>query len=359
MGSLMLVLLLLLTIGSTVWYIRNHKARQEEPPSMGGTDPALPPLISGKGVRSATPRPAFDGQIVVSGLTKRYNGVTAVDDLSFVVRPGRVTGFLGPNGAGKTTTLRMILGLAAPTAGTATIGGIRYIDLPEPLRHVGGLLETSAAHRGRTGRNHLRIICQSVGIPLERADEVLELVGLTPAGRRTFKGYSLGMRQRLGIAAALIGDPRVLILDEPANGLDPDGIRWMRDLLKALAADGRTVLVSSHLLAEMQQLADDLVIIAAGRLVAQGTVDSVLDSMAHSARVLVRISDAEKLTAACGEDAVVVTRENGDLHITGMDATAVGEAAARAGVVVHQLVTERPGLEDVFLELTRGKATIR
>ena len=300
-----------------------------------------------------------DGQIVVSGLTKKYKTVTAVDDLSFVVEPGRVTGFLGPNGAGKTTTLRMVLNLVTPTAGTATIGGVRYADLRDPIRHVGGILEASAAHRGRTGLNHLRIICLSAGIPFSRADEVLETVGLTPAAKRKFKGYSLGMRQRLGIAAALIGDPQVLILDEPANGLDPEGIRWMRDLLKSMAAQGRTILVSSHLLSEMEILADDLVIIAAGKLVTQGTVAQVVDSMADTARVLVRSPEIDKLVAALGSDATVVPATNGDVYVIGPDATAIGNAALEAGVPVHQLVTERPDLEEVFLKLTEGKAAIR
>jgi ABC-2 type transport system ATP-binding protein len=282
-----------------------------------------------------------------------------VDNLSFFVEPGRVTGFLGPNGAGKTTTLRMVLNLVTPNAGTATIGGVRYADLPDPIRHVGAILEASAAHRGRTGRNHLRIICQSAGIPLARADEVLEIVGLAPAGNRKFKGYSLGMRQRLGIAAALIGDPQVLILDEPANGLDPEGIRWMRDLLKALAGQGRTILVSSHLLSEMELLADDLVIIAAGQLVTQGTVVSVVDSMAHTGRTLVSTPDPEKLTAALDSTATITQGDNGDLYITGVDAATIGDAAQRAGVALHQLTTERPDLEDVFLELTKGKAAIR
>jgi ABC-2 type transport system ATP-binding protein len=318
----------------------------------------VPDVVLGEG-RGSTARIATDGLITVSGLTKRYKGVVAVDDLSFVVRPGRITGFLGPNGAGKTTTLRMILGLAAPSAGTATIGGVGYGELAEPSRRVGGLLEASAAHKGRTGRNHLRILCRSVGIPMQRADEVLELVGLAPAARRKFKGYSLGMRQRLGIAAAMLGDPQVLILDEPANGLDPDGIRWMRDLLKALAAEGRTVLVSSHLLAEMEILADDLVIIAAGRLVASGTVASVVDSIATTAATLVRTPDVEKLSAALNGDAVVTVDDAGDLRVTGVDAAAIGEAAARSGAVLHQLVTQRPDLEGVFLELTKAKAAIR
>src|SRR5438045_4398045 len=214
-------------------------------------------------------RSMADGQIVVSGLTKQYKRVRAVDDLSLTVEPGRVTGFLGPNGAGKTTTLRMVLNLVTPTAGTATIGGQRYADLPDPIGTVGAILEASAAHKGRTGRNHLRIICAAAGLPATRADEVLEMVGLTPAAKRKFKGYSLGMRQRLGIAAAMLGDPKVLILDEPANGLDTEGIRRMRDLLKRLANEGRTILVSSHLLSEMELLADDVVIIAAGKLARQ------------------------------------------------------------------------------------------
>jgi ABC-2 type transport system ATP-binding protein len=245
-----------------------------------------------------------------------------------------------------------------PTAGSATIGGVRYADLPRPVRRVGAILEASAAHKARTGRNHLRVICQAAGVPLERADEVLALVGLTAAGGRKFREYSLGMRQRLGIAAALIGDPEVLILDEPTNGLDPEGIRWMRDLLRALAASGRTILVSSHLLAEMQVMADDLVILAGGRVVAQGPVESVLGSLA-TARTLVRTPDAELLTQALGETAAVSHGEDGDLYVTGPDAQAIGEAAQRAGVVLHQLATQRPDLESVFLELTSGKAEIR
>jgi ABC-2 type transport system ATP-binding protein len=301
-----------------------------------------------------------DGQIVVSGLTKQYKRVRAVDNLSFVVEPGRVTGFLGPNGAGKTTTLRMVLNLVTPTAGTATIGGQRYADLPDPLGTVGAILEASAAHKGRTGRNHLRIICAAAGLPASRADEVLELVGLTPAAKRKFKGYSLGMRQRLGIAAAMLGDPKVLILDEPANGLDPEGIRWMRDLLKRLAGEGRTILVSSHLLSEMELLADDVVIIAAGQLVRQGTVQDVVGSMSADARVRVRTPGADQLTAELKQNgATVTTGPDGALLVTGVEAPAVGAAALRIGVELHELVTERPDLEHVFLELTQGKAAIR
>ena len=302
-----------------------------------------------------------DGQIVVSGLTKVYKSVRAVDNLSFVVEPGRVTGFLGPNGAGKTTTLRMLLNLVTPTAGTATIGGRRYADLAQPLRGVGAVLEASSAHKGRTGRNHLRIACAAAGLPARRADEALALVGLTPAAKRKFKGYSLGMRQRLGIAAALLGDPQVLILDEPANGLDPEGIRWMRDLLRKLADQGRTVLVSSHLLSEMELLADDVVIIAAGKLIAQGPVDTVVGGMAHAAQVRVRTPEPDKLLAELGEAAAasVQRSDDGSLLLTGVEAPAVGAAALRASVELHELAIERPDLERVFLELTAGKAEIR
>jgi ABC-2 type transport system ATP-binding protein len=301
-----------------------------------------------------------DGQIVVSGLTKQYKAVRAVDNLSFTVEPGRVTGFLGPNGAGKTTTLRMVLNLVTPTAGAATIGGRRYADLAEPLHTVGAVLEASAAHKGRTGRNHLRIVCAAAGLPDRRADEALGLVGLAPAAKRKFKGYSLGMRQRLGIAAAMLGDPRVLILDEPANGLDPEGIRWMRDFLRRLAAEGRTVLVSSHLLSEMEQLADDVVIIAAGRLVRQGPVTEVVGSMSASARVRVRTPGADALGKELTQVGATVTpNADGTLLVTGVEAPAVGAAALRLGVELHELVTERPDLEHVFLELTQGKAAIR
>ncbi|MFC4147099.1 ABC transporter ATP-binding protein [Micromonospora mangrovi] len=303
---------------------------------------------------------AGTGQIVVSGLTKQYKNVRAVDDLSFTVEPGRVTGFLGPNGAGKTTTLRMLLNLVAPTAGGATIGGHRYADLTDPLRSVGAVLEASSAHKGRTGINHLRVICAAAGLPRSRADEALALVGLSPAAKRKFKGYSLGMKQRLGIAAAMLGNPQVLILDEPANGLDPEGIRWMRGFLKGLAAEGRTVLVSSHLLSEMQLLADDVVIIAAGKLVRQGPVEQVMGSMTHGGQVRVRTPQAAELTAALQEQgATVTTGEHGGLLVTGADAPTVGRAALAAKVELHELTAERPDLERVFLELTAGKADIR
>ncbi|MGI5247457.1 ABC transporter ATP-binding protein [Dactylosporangium sp. CA-139066] len=301
-----------------------------------------------------------NGQIVVSGLTKHYRNVRAVDNLSFVVEPGRVTGFLGPNGAGKTTTLRMVLNLVTPTAGTATIGGHRYADVAEPLRLVGAILEASAAHKGRSARNHLRWVAAAAGLPASRVDEVLEQVGLTPAAKRKFKGYSLGMKQRLGIAQALLGDPQVLILDEPANGLDPEGIRWMRGLLQGLAQQGRTVLVSSHLLSEMEILADDVVIIAAGKLVTQGPVDQIVGQNTVQASVRVRTPNIEQLvTAVRAAGGVINPNGNGAHLITGLDAPAVGRISLQAGVELHELVAERPDLEHVFLELTKEGAGIR
>ncbi|MBN1174087.1 MAG: ATP-binding cassette domain-containing protein [Micromonosporaceae bacterium] len=301
-----------------------------------------------------------DGQIVVDGLVKHYRQVRAVDGLRFVVRSGKVTGFLGPNGAGKTTTLRMILNLVRPTAGMATIGGVRYPDLRDPIHTVGAVLEASSAHRGRTARNHLRVISTAAGLPASRADEVLELVGLAPAARRKFKGYSLGMRQRLGIATAMLGDPTTLILDEPANGLDPEGIRWMRNFLKGLAAEGKTVFVSSHLLSEMELLADEVIIIAAGRLVTQGPMEQIIKSSTAQTTVRVRTPQADTLTLSLKELGGSVTAgDTGALLVTGLEPPAVGAAALRAGVELHELVAEQPDLEQVFLQLTEGKAVIR
>ena len=302
----------------------------------------------------------MEGQIVVSGLTKVYPKVRAVDDLSFTVQPGRVTGFLGPNGSGKTTTLRMMLNLVAPSSGGATIGGVRYADLAQPLGAVGAVLEASSAHKGRTGRNHLRVVCAAAGYPTKRADEALDLVGLTPAANRKFRGYSLGMKQRLGIACAMLGDPRVLILDEPANGLDPEGIRWMREFLRAFAAQGRTVFVSSHLLSEMELLADDVIIIAAGKLITQGTVSGVLDT-AQTGAVRVRTPEGGGARrASCARSAPPSTPgPDGALQVTGVDAATVGRAALTAQVELHELVAEKPDLEQVFLQLTHGKAGIR
>jgi len=297
-----------------------------------------------------------EGRIVVAGLTKQFKKVRAVDNLSFTVEPGTVTGFLGPNGAGKTTTLRMLLGLITPTAGTATIGGYRYADLPRPLETVGAALEASSFHEGRTGRNHLRVMCAAAGLPVERADQVLEQVGMTAAANRKVRGYSLGMRQRLGLAATLLGNPRVLILDEPANGLDPEGIRWLRGFLRNLASEGRTILVSSQLLAEIEQTVDDVVIIAGGKSIRQGKVAALRAEQRVSVRV--RTPQVEKLVAALNGTPV---RHAGPelIYIDHVDAPFVGKAAFTAGVELHELVAEHSDLEAVFLELTSGKAVIR
>jgi len=360
------MLLALIVAGGAFWLIRRQGGASQGGAGRGGAglagpDSGLPPgLLAIRGASQPIP-PArrADGRLVVSGLSKRYGTAAAVTDLSFAVEPGRVTGVLGPNGAGKTTTLRMLLDLVTPTAGSATIGGVRYSDLDEPIRRVAAVLESSGAHPGRTGRNHLRIICRAAGLPLTRADEVLELTGLTAAADRRFREYSLGMRQRLGIAAALLGDPQVLILDEPSNGLDPAGVRWLRDSLRALAAEGRTILVSSHALAEMAQLADDLIIIATGRLVAHGSVDSVLASLGRQRRTLVRTPDLPRLLAALDGDVVVTPAVGGDVLLAGVDAAAIGDGARRAGVAIHQLTTQRAELEDAFLELTEGQEVIR
>ena len=284
------------------------------------------------------------------GLTKRYKSVTAVDDLSFRVREGAVTGFLGPNGAGKTTTLRMVLGLARPSEGTATIQGRRYVELDEPARTVGANLEVAGAHPGRSGRSHLRALAAMAGLPPSRVDEVLRLVELESAADRRAGKYSLGMRQRLGLAATLLGDPRVLVLDEPANGLDPQGIRWLRDFLRAMAAEGRTVLVSSHVLAEVAQTVDDVVVIHRGRLVQQGPVQSLT---AAGAGVLVRTPRPDVLRTALDRAGLTaVEAPDGALVVDGGEAAQVGEIAFAAGVPLHELAPRSTSLEEAFLALT-------
>jgi ABC-2 type transport system ATP-binding protein len=293
--------------------------------------------------------------IEVDRLTKRYGSVLAVDGLSFRAEPGRVTGFLGPNGAGKTTTLRILVALLRPTAGTAKILGRYYPELDEPVRSVGAVLEASGFHPGRTGRSHLRTLATATGIPGRRVEEVLQLVDLTATARRRVRGYSLGMRQRLSLAGALLGDPRVLILDEPANGLDPQGIRWLRDLLRGFAAEGRTVLVSSHVLTEMQQLADDVVIIARGRIVTQAGMGEVVRRATGAVRV--RSPERNRLRDSLGRAGLDAT-PIGDDGLSVPDATPaqVGELAAADGVVLHELVAEEATLEEVFLELTGDEA---
>ncbi len=292
--------------------------------------------------------------IEVDGLSKRYGRTVAVDGLSFRVEPGTITGFLGPNGAGKTTTLRVLLGLARPSAGTATILGRSYRELDEPARRVGAVLETSAFHPGRSGRNHLRVLATASGLPVSRVHEVLELVELTGPARRRVGGYSLGMRQRLALAAALLGDPEVLVLDEPANGLDPQGIRWLRDLLRGLGSEGRTVLVSSHVLAEMQQTVDAVVIIHQGRFVTQSSVAEVEARAAGG--VLVRSPGAERLRVLLVAEGAQVTELDGRLQVAGMTAERVGELAAAHGIALHELHAESATLEEAFLQLTSAEA---
>jgi len=279
-------------------------------------------------------------------LTKHFGPVRAVDDLSFTVEPGRVTGFLGPNGAGKTTSLRSLLGLVRPTSGTATFGGIAYRDLPRPLATVGTALEASSFSPGRTARNHLLVAAAAAGIPRSRADEVLELTGIAEAGNRRVGGFSLGMRQRLGLAFALLGDPEVLVLDEPINGLDPEGIRWIRGLLRELAQQGRTVLVSSHLLSEVQQTVDHVVILSHGRVVHEGS----LDDFGSSPAVVVDSPDRPGLRAALLAAGLPVADGDSGLVVSA-PAVDVGAAAARAGIALSLLQPERAGLEETFLQL--------
>jgi ABC-2 type transport system ATP-binding protein len=288
--------------------------------------------------------------IEVEGLTKRFGSTLAVDDLSFSVSPAKITGFLGPNGAGKSTTMRAILGLVRPTAGRPSVLGVQYRELDEPVRRVGVLLETFDAHPGRSGRNHLRVLAVAGGIRKSRVDEVLGLVDLREAGRRRVKGYSLGMRQRLGLAAALLGDPEVLVLDEPANGLDPQGIRWLRDFLRSLAAEGRTILISSHVLSEVAQTVDEVVIIHRGKLIQHAAIADV-DAMAAGSTT-VRSPTADRLAAMLAEAGIEsTTASDGRLAVIAPPEQ-VGEIAAANGIVLHELSVERASLEEVFLELT-------
>jgi len=291
--------------------------------------------------------------IEVKGLSKRYGNVLAVDDLSFTVEPGHVTGFLGPNGAGKSTTMRAIVGLDRPTAGAVTIDGAKYSHDRAPLTHVGALLEAKAVHPGRSAYNHLLFLAQSNGIERRRIDETLAMVGLDAVAKKRTKTFSLGMGQRLGIACAMLGNPRVLLLDEPVNGLDPEGIIWVRNLLKALAAEGRAILVSSHLMAEMALTADHLIVIGRGRLIADTTVSEFVAQASNKA-VLVRTPDTGVLTAALQSRGATVTQsDDGALLVLGMEAAAIGQAAADTTVVLHELTPQRASLEEAFMELTR------
>jgi ABC-2 type transport system ATP-binding protein len=312
-------------------------------------------VFDGRVTISQQAAPPPDGRIVIHELSKVFHGrVRAVDRLSFSVEPGSITGFLGPNGAGKTTTLRMALGLVRPTGGYATIGGRLYRDIHNPLTVVGASLESSSFHPARSGRNHLRILCTVAGLPLRRADAMLDLVGLHDAARRKVRAYSLGMRQRLGLAAALIGDPRVLILDEPANGLDPEGIRWLRGFFRHLASEGRTILVSSHQLNEVQEIADRIVILNRGQLVRAG---SIAELTAGSDTVLVRTPNAGPLARALADRGLRPHQPDAaTVQVRGISLPEVGHLAFTAGVELHELSVQRFDLEELFFALTEAAA---
>ena len=296
--------------------------------------------------------------IEIHHLSKRFDDVVAVEDLSFTARPGAVTGFLGPNGAGKTTTLKTLLGLLAPSAGSATFDGRAYAELAEPYRHVGAVLESTGFHPGRRARAHLRVLATAAGLPLSRVDEVLDDVGLADAADRRIKGFSLGMRQRLALAAALLGDPDVLILDEPANGLDPEGVHWLRCFLRRFADRGGTVLVSSHLLAEVAHTVDDVVIIAHGRLVTQSSLTELAERSPSEVRV--RTPQAETLRSALSDHGIAADLLGPDTLIAfDTTAEAVGLAAAGVGAAIYEMTTQHLDLEEMFLELTNHEEAIR
>jgi ABC-2 type transport system ATP-binding protein len=290
--------------------------------------------------------------IEVRGLTKRYGDKVAVNDLTFGIERGKVTGFLGPNGAGKTTTMRLILGLDYPDAGVVTLDGKRYPDLANPMREVGALLDAKAVHGGRSAYNHLLCLAQTNNLPAKRVGEVLELVGLSEVARKRSKGFSLGMSQRLGIAATMLGDPRVLMFDEPVNGLDPEGILWIRKLMKALAAEGRTVFVSSHLMSEMENTADHLIVIGKGKLIADCTMAEFI-ARSSGAAVRVRTPSPDQLVLALAAKGGTATADaDGTLVVRGMTADAVGDVAFEAGIRLHELSMLRASLEEAFMELT-------
>ena len=286
-------------------------------------------------------------------LTKRYGSTLAVDDLSFDVLPGRVTGFLGPNGAGKSTTMRMILDLDAPTSGSVSVGGRRYREHRRPLYDVGAVLESRAIHPGRSAYNHLRCLAESNGIGRRRVDEVLGLVGLSDVADRRARGFSLGMSQRLGLAAAMLGDPPVIMCDEPVNGLDPEGIHWIRELLRRLAAEGRTVFVSSHLMSEMAATADHLIVVGRGRLLADASLDEVIASRGRPTTSVASPEAARLRTLIVAAGVSVESASDSALLVTGLSAAEVGELAARHGITLHELSSHQPSLEAAFLDLTR------
>ncbi len=297
--------------------------------------------------------------IEAKGLTKRFGDTLAVDNLSFRVEPGKVTGFLGPNGAGKTTTMRMILGLDKPTAGRVRVNGRPFTTLAQPMREVGALLDAKAVHGGRSAYNHLLCLAQTNNLPARRVGEVLELVGLSEVARKRSKGFSLGMSQRLGIAAALLGDPQILMFDEPVNGLDPEGILWIRNLMKALAAEGRTVFVSSHLMSEMENTADHLIVIGRGRLIADCGVDEFIAASSHQ-MVRVRTPQPAELTSlVTAEGATVREDQAGVMVVTGLSARQIGDLAFDGGVRLHELTAEQASLEEAYMELTASSVQFR
>ena len=292
--------------------------------------------------------------IEVQHVTKRYGDKVAVDGLTFTVRPGTITGFLGPNGAGKSTTMRMIVGLDAPSSGTATVNGRSYLDFQAPLHEVGAMLEARAIHTGRSGYDHLRVLALTHGIPMSRVDEVIKLVGLEDVARKRVGGFSLGMGQRLGIAAALLGDPETVILDEPVNGLDPEGIRWVRNLLKSLAREGRTVFLSSHMMSEMALTAEHLVVVGRGRLIADTTVDDFVRQASVGAAVVVRTPEAARLREDLIETgATVSSDERGVLEVHGPTSEQIGALAHDAGIMLYELSPQQVSLEDAFMRITR------
>jgi ABC-2 type transport system ATP-binding protein len=297
--------------------------------------------------------------IEARGLTKRYGSTLAVDDLSFDVRAGQVTGFLGPNGAGKSTTLRMVMGLDAPSGGTVTIDGRPYSSLRRPLFEVGAMLEANAIHEGRSAYNHLLCLARSNGMGRRRVEEVLDIVGLTSVARKRAGLFSLGMGQRLGIGAALLGDPGVLILDEPVNGLDPEGIVWIRTLMRSLASEGRTVFVSSHLMAEMSLTADHVIVIGRGRLLAETSVDDLIRGSSQNYVRVRSLQDAELAALVRAKGGASHAEADGALAVTGLDASAIGDIAGANGIVLHELSPQEPSLEEAYMELTHDSVEYR
>ena len=350
-NGLLILLVIVLAIAGVVWLRRRSRASKNVPERPGEWPPRHPERRPNDGRDVPPPMAVIEAQ----SLTKHFGDLVAVDQVSFNVPQGTVVGFLGPNGSGKTTTLRMLLGLVTPTEGTATVDGRPYRDLPDPLHAVGAVLDTSGFHPGRTAQDHLRIQALAGAAPPSRIGEVLELVGLAHAAKRRVGTFSLGMRQRLGLATALLCDPQVLILDEPANGLDPEGVRWLREVLRGLAAEGRTVLISSHILAEVAQTVDSVVILDKGHLVTQ----SSLDELIHRARQVVRIRTPQpaalaKALAPLGASATVIAADR--VEVSGASPETIGTLAAELAIPIFEATNQSPDLEDIFLKLTSENA---